>query len=535
MGERVLLCGPQAETLARFAGGLGAEILDVGDFGPVASEAVRRLGATRQDDVDFESIVGVLRDAVSAMPEAVGWADSAAQECLDIWRAAVPGVRIVIATSDVAPDEERAEDVLVLGTDDIAFDPYGAATRLASHGAVPSLPGSVQGLALSIAAAARVAETASCAAGERRRPPATPDDAWRVAAQLRSLASAGAPGDAAADVSVVICCGDEGRRVVDSVASVVALGPGHPAVIVVNTGSMDLVTMQVCRALDEVGHRVVESDGHGIAAARNAGFGAAQTPFVVPLEPGDLLRPQFLESVAAFDSDVAVVHTDADWFGRRWGRWRAPETVPGRVAAGIDLPACPLIRKDAWAQVGGYADDVAGLEDWDLWLSLLERGWRFVHTDVVGCDRRHRGQPTENGLDVLATAGGAVIGTVHRRHRAFVLDHLDDVSAVLVAEALTARRRVEVAEETAAGWRREADAAHAALADVRGDRDSLLVELYEGRRAVRDVEHLRRHNQELRTAVRRLSAEADAATAHSAQPRQPMTRTVLRRLWKHLR
>ena len=60
---------------------------------------------------------------------------------------------------------------------------------------------------------------------------------------------------------------------------------------------------------------------------------------------------------------------------------------------GAYIDAMAMFRKDAWSNLGGYADNPAvyGWEDYDLWLSVAERGWRAdLVTRVVG---RYREQP----------------------------------------------------------------------------------------------------------------------------------------------
>ena len=60
---------------------------------------------------------------------------------------------------------------------------------------------------------------------------------------------------------------------------------------------------------------------------------------------------------------------------------------------GAYIDAMAMVRREAWEQLGGYADDVSvyGWEDYDLWLAAAERGWR---ADLVGrIVGRYREQP----------------------------------------------------------------------------------------------------------------------------------------------
>ena len=45
----------------------------------------------------------------------------------------------------------------------------------------------------------------------------------------------------------------------------------------------------------------------------------------------------------------------------------------------------PLIRRDALVAVGGFCPDprLMGLEDYDLWCQIAQRGWRGVHVPEI--------------------------------------------------------------------------------------------------------------------------------------------------------
>ncbi|CAN0503952.1 unnamed protein product [Phaeothamnion confervicola] len=59
------------------------------------------------------------------------------------------------------------------------------------------------------------------------------------------------------------------------------------------------------------------------------------------------------------------------------------------------MDAMAMFRRDVFAELGGYDATAAGIfgwEDYDLWLSIAERGWRADLTaSVVGRYREHAG------------------------------------------------------------------------------------------------------------------------------------------------
>jgi hypothetical protein len=97
------------------------------------------------------------------------------------------------------------------------------------------------------------------------------------------------------------------------------------------------------------------------------------------------------------------------------------------------------MRRAAFDAVGGYATDINGMEDWDLWLSLGERGYRGAHiAQTLFRYRRHGG-----GLFAHAEAHKTErIARIVTRHPA--LYHPDDVRA---AELVTKQCRLARLQE----------------------------------------------------------------------------------------
>ena len=99
------------------------------------------------------------------------------------------------------------------------------------------------------------------------------------------------------DVTVIVTNYNYGAFLEEAVHSVLAQEGGPPQVIVVDDGSTDPDTLEVLDRLPD-GVRVIRGDNAGVAAARNAGLAAADTPFLMILDADDRLRPRALEPAA---------------------------------------------------------------------------------------------------------------------------------------------------------------------------------------------------------------------------------------------
>ena len=196
-------------------------------------------------------------------------------------------------------------------------------------------------------------------------------------------------------VAVIIPCFDDGRFVPDALRSLEGQEPHE--VVVVNDGSSDPGTLEILRALEQDGVRVVHQANAGLAAARNAGLAVTSAPFVFPLDADDRLTPGGLAAMAdALEADASAQIAWGDWhvFGEVDAMApRAPRLDPWMITYFNDLPAGTMVRRSALEQTGGWLAGLDAYEDWDLWLSLAERGARGVNVGRVTLEYRTHAQP----------------------------------------------------------------------------------------------------------------------------------------------
>ncbi len=114
----------------------------------------------------------------------------------------------------------------------------------------------------------------------------------------------------------------------------------------------------------------------GLGLTRNAGFAAAETPFVLPLDADNRLRPRACERLLAEakSSGAAFVYPVIREFGESTGRLGTLPYAPARLIGVPYIDAMALVRVAAWAGAGGYCATRLGWEDYDFWCRLAERG-----------------------------------------------------------------------------------------------------------------------------------------------------------------
>ncbi len=195
------------------------------------------------------------------------------------------------------------------------------------------------------------------------------------------------------DLSVVIPCYDLGELLIEAVASVERTATERCELIVVNDGSRQPRTREVLAVLREGGYHVVDQPNSGLASARNRGVSEARGRYVLPLDADNRLAAGYIASaIQVLDSqpEVGVVYGDRLEFGGRKGRKELPELdLPNLLWANY-IDACAAYRKEIWEACGGYDAGALVWEDWDLWISAAERGWRFHRLPDVTFEYRVR-------------------------------------------------------------------------------------------------------------------------------------------------
>jgi glycosyltransferase involved in cell wall biosynthesis len=185
-------------------------------------------------------------------------------------------------------------------------------------------------------------------------------------------------------VSVVVPCFNEGDLLLESVESL--LGDEPSELIVVNDGSTDERTLEILDQLASEGVHVISQENAGTIGALITGFDAATAPYILCFAADDVLEPGAIAALCdALDRErsAAAAWGDAQKFGLATFRVpSAPSIDPWLLTYVTLLPGMALFRREAINDVGGWrARD--GIEDWDLWLALAERGWSGVYLPQV--------------------------------------------------------------------------------------------------------------------------------------------------------
>lgn len=221
---------------------------------------------------------------------------------------------------------------------------------------------------------------------ERVAFPAVAEELAALYARLAGEAAGAAP----TEVTAVVVNYNQGRFLRGAVASIERQTVPVRSIVVVDDASTDESAV-VLDGLPPSVRVLRRATNGGVAAARNDGLAAVATPFVVFLDADDVLLARFVERTTAAlaregDARLAVVYSPArryylDPVGllrRHRGYLLSRCFDPNALARDNFICNTALLRTEAVRGVGGFAAamDQLGHEDWDLYLSMAEQGWR---------------------------------------------------------------------------------------------------------------------------------------------------------------
>ena len=300
-------------------------------------------------------------------------------------------------------------------------------------------------------------------------------------------------------VSVVIPCYNLGAYLDEAVDSVLAQTTEDFDILVIDDGSTDEATRRLLDAYDRPKTRVLRTENRGLSATKNTGIAKTTGRYLCMLDADDRLDPRYMEaSLAALEADPSLAFAShwLRYFGDQGGDW---------TPASCDFPALldmntvngsALVRREAIEAVGGFDEAMtSGCEDWDLWITLVERGWRGTILPEVLFHYRRRADSMSREM-IAAGRHPDLYRYIAAKHASAFRAHLPVLLARRERDIGTLRRHVTDLRLESYGWLDSELARH---------RDRVAV-------ARRQVERARRERED-RDERTRLRGELELATA----------------------
>lgn len=188
-------------------------------------------------------------------------------------------------------------------------------------------------------------------------------------------------------ISVITPCFNAGRLLVDSVRSIQnqQFEDAPYEIIIIDDGSTDQETHNALKQLESDGPHNLKILKHksnkGQSAARNTGIKHARYKYILPIDADDALatikskdEKGYLQQAFQLmedDPGLTITYCQAQFIDAKNGNWELPAYSEAEILVNNMIPSYGMFRKKDAEKIGGYNEKLKGLEDWYLWISLL--------------------------------------------------------------------------------------------------------------------------------------------------------------------
>lgn len=198
-------------------------------------------------------------------------------------------------------------------------------------------------------------------------------------------------------VSIIVPCFNQGQYLGETLQSVLDQTYSNWECLIVNDGSNDN-TEEIAKkwcALDSRFSYYNKENG-GLSSARNFGISKASGIYILPLDSDDKIECTYLQkAIKAFkeDNELKLVYCRVSYFGAKEIEWVLDPYSFNELLINNMIFCSAVFKKEDFIKIKGYSENLKfGLEDWDLWIRLLNpNGKVFKIPEILFFYRKHYG------------------------------------------------------------------------------------------------------------------------------------------------
>lgn len=227
-------------------------------------------------------------------------------------------------------------------------------------------------------------------------------------------------------VSIIVPCYNQGQYLEEALDSVLKQSYLNWECIIVNDGSTD-ITEEVAKKwlAKDSRFQYFSKENGGLCSARNFGISHSSGEFILPLDADDKISMNYMKlAIQAFntESSLKVVYCKAEKFGAKTGLWDLEPFSLEKLTYDNMIFCSAFFKKNDWKLVGGYDHKmIYGLEDWELWISILKNGGEVKCLEHIGFYYRIKTDSMLKRLD--KEKKNQMLGYLSKKHIEFYIKY----------------------------------------------------------------------------------------------------------------
>lgn len=253
-------------------------------------------------------------------------------------------------------------------------------------------------------------------------------------------------------VSVIVPAYNSQDTIDMTIRSILGQSMADLELIIVDDGSSDGTPDRIAEwEANDPRVRPVAQENGGTAAARNTGIAAAEAPLVSFLDDDDLWLPGYLanacEAMERFP-DAGLAFTNAWLYDDDRGEIRRrtsfehyphipdyldPEELLRRLIEVNFILSSTTCRARVLAEMGGFAAEVSGTDDWDLWMRIAAGGHGAAGISAPGIVQRDRSGSQSKDLTMMFERSADTlrrllsVASLSERNQTVANGHIDEL------------------------------------------------------------------------------------------------------------
>ncbi|OUS18684.1 glycosyl transferase family 2 [Nonlabens dokdonensis] len=239
-------------------------------------------------------------------------------------------------------------------------------------------------------------------------------------------------------VSIIVPCYKQSHLLDETLDSVMNQIFSNWECIIVNDGSPDNTEEVAKRWCDKDSRfSYIWKSNAGLPAARNTGIKESHGIYILVLDSDDVLHQDYLlKTVAVLEEKdkLGIVSCNRYFFREKkeniiYEHKPSGSSYRDLMFENILMPSS-LYRKKCWEEVGGYDETmIKGFEDWEFWIAVTKRGWKFEIIDEFLFYYRKAEQSML--IDTLKYHRIDLLEFVMNKHQEIYLEHFNNTKTYL--------------------------------------------------------------------------------------------------------
>lgn len=207
-------------------------------------------------------------------------------------------------------------------------------------------------------------------------------------------------------VSIIIPVYNKGKYVEEAVTSALNQTYKDIELVIIDDCSTDN-GYEILKELADKYKKIIllkNEENKGVIYCRNTAIEASTGEYILPLDADDVIEPTYVEKAVEVLNkrpDIGIIYCQYKLIGTKNETFKIPEFNEDYLLFSSSISSCSMFRKKDFIKIGGFKDCIEhGCEDWELWLTFYENGYKFYLINEVMLHYRKIEENTRTNIQI---------------------------------------------------------------------------------------------------------------------------------------